>query len=434
MIKVPLDKLRLGLLWLGLIWFCFLLPFQVEYLPTALGLMIFGLGFILRIHWKPELFSALKNPFFLAPVILFVYTGIGVLYSSNSSEAAREWVVKIPLAAWPLAFALLDKRFTFKREIVLKCFIIGATLSCLILLSIAAYRFTDGNAEAFFYHELMIWPMLPGHYLGMYLSFAAGLCTHFGIQTWIIGKRKLSFFYVFPMLLFIIMLALSAIRIQWLVFAVVQLLVARNYVQNAPQIKKFLWLGGIFTLIILTSSPEFRRRLVETGDEIRVLVLNDLKGKQTNARFFLWKNSIGIISKHFIFGTGTGAGNDALQEELKKEDAYFWNGERSYSITEKNYNFHSEYLQEFANHGLIGFLLFIFILIGPLLILKDLPLSSKIFLYTIILSFTTESMLERQAGVFFFAFFYSILIVDHWRKEKLNSSTTEIKESIKEIR
>ena len=430
MTKEGLDKYRLALLWLGIIWFCFLLPFQVEILPTALGLMIFGLGWILRIDWKASLLAALKNPFFIIPSLLFAYTGLGLLYSSNLSEAERVWVVKIPLMAWPLAWAVLDRKFELNKETILKSFLWGTALSCLLLLSVASYRFIEGNNEAFFYHELMIWPMLPGHYLGMYLSFAAALASHFAILKWIEGNQKTALLYLLPILLFIVMLALAAIRIQWLVFGILQWIVAKHHLPQMPQIKKLLWIGGIITLLILSSSPEFRRRLIETGDEIRVLVWNDLEGKQTNARFFLWKNSYAVIQKNFVFGTGTGDGNDALQKELQSEDAYFWNGERSYSITEKNYNYHSEYLQEFASHGILGFLLFLFLLLGPFFLSKKLSLAARLFLIVTICSFTTESMLERQAGIFFFAFFYALLITDQWRLNKTTTSTTSARVEI----
>jgi|GEM_PF-555022 len=435
MTKAVLDKWRLALLWLGLIWFCFLLPFQVELLPTTLGLMLFGLGWILRFDWKNSFIAAFKNPFFVVPALLFAYTGIGLLYSSNLSEAERVWVVKIPMVAWPLALAMLDGKFQFNKKVVLNAFIWGTALSCLLLLTLASYRYLQGNTDAFFYHELMLWPMLPGHYLGMYLSFAAALSSHFAILKWLEGKQKPALLYLFPILLFIIMLALAAIRIQWLAFGLLQWIVARHHMPSMPQTKKLLWLGGILTAVILSSSPEFRRRLVETGDEIRVLVWNDLEGKQTNARFFLWKNSLSVIHKHFLLGTGTGDGNDALQEELQNEEAYFWNGERSFSITEKKYNYHSEYLQEFASHGLIGFLLFLFLLIGPFFLLKKLSLSAKLFLFISLISFSTESMLERQAGVFFFAFFYALLIVDGWRLNlfSFSKSATRVEITEKDI-
>ena len=149
MTKAVLDKWRLALLWLGLIWFCFLLPFQVELLPTALGLMLFGLGWILRFDWKNSFIAAFKNPFFVVPALLFAYTGIGLLYSSNLSEAERVWVVKIPMVAWPLALAMLDGKFQFNKKVVLNAFIWGTALSCLLLLTLASYRYLQGNTDAF---------------------------------------------------------------------------------------------------------------------------------------------------------------------------------------------------------------------------------------------------------------------------------------------
>jgi O-antigen ligase len=137
-----------------------------------------------------------------------------------------------------------------------------------------------------------------------------------------------------------------------------------------------------------------------------------VNNKQTNHRVYLWRYGSEVISDHFWLGTGTGAADDALYEELKQCTAQFWNGERTYLLSEKKYNYHNEYLQHWAAHGLIGLLMLLGLMLVPLIYfgrkLNALQLS---FLVLTAIAWLTESMLERQAGVLFFSFFYALLFV-----------------------
>ncbi len=82
------------------------------------------------------------------------------------------------------------------------------------------------------------------------------------------------------------------------------------------------------------------------------------------------------------------------------------------NFVKKEYNFHNQYLQTFGTIGVFGFLVLIYLLVMPFIAaIKQLDYLVAIFLFIICSSFLTESMLERQAGVAFFAFFYTLLII-----------------------
>jgi O-antigen ligase len=157
--------------------------------------------------------------------------------------------------------------------------------------------------------------------------------------------------------------------------------------------------------------PSSRTRIIETIDEVRS-INTMVNNKQTNHRVYLWRYGAEVIQENFWLGTGTGAADDALNEKLENCEAPFWNGQRTYTLSEKNYNYHNAFIQHFAAHGIVGFLLFSLMFIGPFIYFRGRlePLAAA-FLVLSLISFLTESMLERQAGVLFFSFFYSLFFV-----------------------
>ena len=116
----------------------------------------------------------------------------------------------------------------------------------------------------------------------------------------------------------------------------------------------------------------------------------------------IWSASNQVISENLLLGTGTGDAKDALLVEYANRGM---TGALSHKL-----NAHNEYYQVFVSIGLIGFLLLLMCLFLPLY--NGFTSSNWIyilFLLIIILNFVSESMLETQAGVLFYAFFNSLL-------------------------
>ena len=124
--------------------------------------------------------------------------------------------------------------------------------------------------------------------------------------------------------------------------------------------------------------------------------------KQTNPRVFIWRYGADLIAKNPIFGFGVGDAKGELSVALESCDAMFWNGERNVPIQNKNYNFHNQFMQTWAEVGIFGFLILLFIMIHPFLLKTSHPLF-LIFVGLTFIGCITESMFERQAGVVLFA-------------------------------
>ncbi len=123
-------------------------------------------------------------------------------------------------------------------------------------------------------------------------------------------------------------------------------------------------------------------------------------GSSLFQRLVFWEAAAELIQRHFWLGTGTGDVRKAFEEvyeELKINLA------QQYRLRA-----HNQFLTFFVSFGLMGFLFFMLLFFLPF---RDGPLSYLhiAFLLIAFISCLTEDTLETQAGVTFFAFFYSLL-------------------------
>ena len=171
-----MDLIRKWLYLIGALWFVLNLPFQFDFPPTALGLMVFGLGWILRSDWRSFFRSCLSNPPWLMVFALFCWIALGTTYTENSANGARELLLKIPMIGWPLVLVGMERRLSTHRTTILKAFVWSMLLSSLLLLFLAIRDFVfTGESTVFFYKALFRWEMVPIHYFALFLSFSAAL-------------------------------------------------------------------------------------------------------------------------------------------------------------------------------------------------------------------------------------------------------------------
>ncbi|MDQ3193273.1 MAG: O-antigen ligase family protein [Bacteroidota bacterium] len=127
-------------------------------------------------------------------------------------------------------------------------------------------------------------------------------------------------------------------------------------------------------------------------------------GHSVTMRFEFWRTAIGIIKENPTWGVGTGDVLTAFKNRYEQNQSQLGKEWRHRS--------HNQFLAIAVALGLIGLLYFLFSLIYPFLNDK----SSKSYIYLIffiiaVFSMFSEDTLETQAGVTFFAFFNSLLLL-----------------------
>jgi len=135
-----------------------------------------------------------------------------------------------------------------------------------------------------------------------------------------------------------------------------------------------------------------------TGNDASVSPEFKQEDNSTSAHINLWQNAVELIDDHPLFGVGTGD----LKEELSK---YYAKNHFNYGL-EKNYSPHNQVLHTAVILGIFGCLFLLAMFLVPLF----LAFSNKdwvyfFFLLIVLMNCMTESILEVQKGVLFFAFF-----------------------------
>ncbi|MGB0175845.1 MAG: O-antigen ligase family protein [Owenweeksia sp.] len=334
-----------------------LLPFQPKWLPLTLGMMFFGLCWLLSVNFKEKLEVLARNKVAGLFFLYYLWVVIGSFYSPLPSEAEKDVVLKLPFVVWPLILGSILLFSAKDQRRLLRLFIVASAMSILVCFIFAFGAFVNsGNIQEFFFTSLVDYKVLPPHYLGMYLSFAYGCLLYNGL-------RKRYFFSRSADVLMLSVLAIGiifiSVRIQYIVFLILNSWIFFTFIyQRSGAFKAF---GGLVVVLIVFGSlawafPGSRHRIQDTYNEI-VSFKTTVNQKQTNHRKFLWTDGMEVVGENWLMGTGTGAANAALQLKLQDNDEKFWNGHDVYYLRDRNYNYHNVFLQHWATHGLIGLLI-----------------------------------------------------------------------------
>jgi len=374
--------------------------------PLTGGVIILGLSWIFTFAYQEKFQTLLKQPVAIAFIFLYFLHLLSMIYTENHAEGWNDLRLKITLFLLPLFMMSTRCILREQRIFLLKFFAVLMMLMAAVdlALSISEYL-VSGNSDLFYYAHLAHILASKPHYVAWYYSFAIFIALY-----QILTGKKWRYLWLFGFVLLLISLVLLSSRAYIMAFIIVfSISVVKwaktNVISRSGWVKilfaSSMFIGALFLI------PKTNSRINDGIVELQKLLGSDTH-KQTNTRVYLWKYGARLIAEKPLLGYGVGDAKSELNRALKDCDAEFWNGERNVPIYEKNHNFHNQYLQTWAEVGVLGFLLLIFLMIRPFFLKDQHPLF-LIFLGLTIIGFITESMLERQAGVVFIAFMYPLL-------------------------
>lgn len=351
-----------------------------------------------------------KALFFL--LIFYVLHWVTMLVTDNMHEASRNMSLKTGLLLLTFSLGTVEEPVNkIQKKILLSTFIYGLGIVCLIDLAYAFFRYLDtGSVSHFFYDQLPQVLKRKQHYMGWYLStgIVVILWRLFGGHQFI--RKSTRWLHISLALLFFIVILLLSTRAQ--ILGLVFMFILGGLIYSYQKKKLLRGVLGLMNIIILLGAalyivPKTRERIVETYDEWKEWKYGEGK-KDTNVRVFIWKYGFEVFAENLILGTGPGDANDELHEKFEKCKELFWGGDHNFLLTDKNYNYHNQFLQSAASMGVLGVLLLVLVFVWPFLYHRK---NSILLLFVTIsfFGFFTESMLERQAGLLFFAFMYPFL-------------------------
>ncbi len=106
-----------------------------------------------------------------------------------------------------------------------------------------------------------------------------------------------------------------------------------------------------------------------------------------------------VIKEHLLFGTTEG--------DIKEVRLAAYKQKNFTDLALHNYNAHNEFIGTLATYGIIGFILFMGILFLPFR-KAEYRRSYSLFIIIVVITFLTESILDRQQGLNYFMFFYAL--------------------------
>jgi len=401
---------------------------------VALGLFVLSsIVFCKKENVKMTLILAL-------PILLFTLMALSYFWSIDAQRTLKAIPKEISLLLIPLAF-LLFKDFTkTQKEKILKIYSWSIFLYTIFCFLKATVRFAiSGDSSVFFYHELVTKEVNAIH-VSVYVSLAffwfftkpfrsladkIALITLFVMVFLLSSKNIIAIFILLLLVYYFFYTEISKkMRLRNLIFFIL-LIIPFFFIGKIKQRFEAEFLSNTNKSI----SPD----VVQLKDpNINVL---SIKEAWTNEKFTPNDYFPGTAFRVYQFrvfteliqedaanvwkGFGLNASLSKLEEKGKDYNIFLGN-----QTTEgyQKKNFHNQYIQNFAELGIFGFL----ILLGILFINIKNAFLTKDFLHIafailMISLFLTESFLWRQRGVVFFTAFYCFFNVRTLLKPNKNS-------------
>lgn len=376
------------------------------------------------------------------PIILFLWLAASFFWSIDTNKTIKAIPKEISLLLLPITFLFLKKSNSLKLKSI-KIYSYSWFLIVLYYLFRAIYRFYLLNdLNVFFYHGEYEddYGLVPKSLNAIHVSVFVSLAYFYLISKEI--KHKIDTYLIICYFTFIILLSSKNITIIFVVLNIVYF-IYYSKIANKMRLRNIIIVLSV--LVVFLTYGKIKDRFIlefqsNTKNSITSNVINGLpEGVHYVSIYEAWNND-SFTPNDFFPGTSFRVYQSRLFAEFLKEDKIFWKGfglNASYLKLEekgKKYNvflgnedvegyqkknFHNQYLQVFAELGLVGFIILILMLVMSL----RKAIQNKDFLhisFTILMIslFLTESFLWRQRGVVFFTAFYCLFMM----QPKLNKN------------
>lgn len=408
------------------IYFFFLLivagtiSFPVKTHASGYAIIAFAICWILMGEWKSKWLQLKTNPLSFLFLSYYVLMFIGFFYSEDKNEA--KFILEKNMAMFILPLIILSGPKIYEKNAINigKAFILGCGAISLIALVKGVFLTIKygnkylGNGESYFYYK--VFGELVGihmTYFSLYLCFAVLII---GTNTYSQRKNLKTlniFFRILLCLYFLFFMYLLSTRMAFIAFFIISFSIILHYFyKNGKLLQGILILAISLATILYVFSNLWHTRMrfyymfhpnteVWKGAETR----NEILNRKVHWGCYLEA----VSSSNKLVGVGTGDWWNSIMPCYTRWDFH--------GLKEK-YNAHNQYLETLLRHGIIGLSVWLAILLIPLwLSFKRKSIYYVVFILLFAISCLTETFLDRQHGVVFYAFFNAVLFSYYWRKQ-----------------
>jgi hypothetical protein len=364
----------------------------------------------------------------MVPILLFVWMGISYFWSIDIKRTLSAIPKEFALFIIPLAFLLIPTFTREQKEKILKYYSYTILLYVVFFLLRAIIRFfITKESSVFFYHG----PdnetdngLVPRLLNAIHVSVYAAIAFFY----FFIKEHKTKIQQLVSIVLFSFVILLSSKNII-LVFVLLILIQVFFYSKIANRLRlRNLTILLIILVGILSFGKIKERFLIEFTSNTEKSLSHNIKvnnevGVNNISVYEAWNNE-SFTHNDFFPGTSFRVYQFRMFTEFLFEEPIFWNGfglnaslsklqqkEKFYNLYPGygNFNFHNQYVQNFAELGIVGFVLLILILfLNTKKAFKNKDFLHIAFAILMLSLFLTESFLWRQRGVVFFTVFYCL--------------------------
>ncbi|MGB6035739.1 MAG: O-antigen ligase family protein, partial [Cryomorphaceae bacterium] len=338
----------------------------------------------------------------LIPILLFasvyIFHLIAMLYTENLDRGAKDLMQKLSLILFPVIIGTGPELTKEMRVKGMKFFVLGALVAVVLGFVSSAIAYSSSGIISEFYMS----NFSPAHhpsYLSFYLVIALAMLL---LRIEKATDSKTSLLLWLAVLFLSLSLIFPASKMGFINWAVVVLIFLVKWLILKPSQRKSaaLLVGSALLFVLFLKFDPVASARVEKAVEVTAKLDQPNKESQiesNTARLYSWSTALNLIKQNPI-GVGTGDINDEMVSSYEEQGLD--------ELAAKNLNPHNEYLQIAVALGILPALLFLFSLVYPFgKIVRNRDWIYGIFLLSVFIQFAVESMLEKQSGVIFFAFF-----------------------------
>ena len=349
----------------------------------------------------------------------YLFIVVSSFYSTNTSETIFQLQQKLPLLVFPLVFGTTTVSISGLKRKALISLSLSTITGCLLCLANGLlYYFNTSSFSHLYGYDLVILKDMPPFTLG--LCCIISIVFHLdGIQNINapINKRRIYRHWMSFLFLsvFIFLLSNRVVFFCWI-------LTILYYVFTLISSRLYRLITGITILlcviVTIVFNPALNRQwndLVDFSENNSIKLDADSSlgrgwgGKAI--RLSLWICSWDVIKQHPLTGIGAGDAQDELQKAYETRKFYF-------ASRYNRYNVHNQYLQITLASGVFALLVFIAGIVYPLKIaFKHNNILYIIFLLTFSLICITESILQVNKGIVWYAFFNALFFFSMYEVE-----------------
>jgi len=381
----------------------------------------------------------------LLPIGLFVLMTLSYFWSIDKESTLKAIPKEISLLLIPFVF-LINKDFSsIQLDKLKKYYSYSIVLVVLYFLARAVIRYTiNHDTRAFFYHgeNEIDFGLVPKLLNAIHVSVFVAIALFCFLSKEV--KTKVDIIISGLLFVFILLLSSKNIIVVVILLLLIQVfyfsktsnrLRLRNLIVFAVVIGLLFSFGRIKSRFLhefqSNSEKSISTNVIEgVPDGVHYVSLKEAWTNQkftpndyfpgTAFRVYQFRVFTEILSENnrYLSGFGLNASTSKVEEKAISYNLFLGNGEKEGYQTK---NFHNQYIQNFADLGIFGFLLIITILFINLKnAIKKKDFLHFAFAFLMISLFLTESFLWRQRGVVFFTIMYCIF---NFGSLKSNSKT-----------